>query len=107
MIHDDAQYTCGACAIPVTDDECVDAIDLHTHDCEVICHECAEHEWITDDFQIIPAHAFNTPMPVSIDTQAVVVNIRTEWDSVTDVIHGAEVGEYEDAEDVMEQELIE
>lgn len=107
MIHDDAHYTCGACAIPMTDDECVDVIDLHTHDSDVICHECAEQEWITDDFQIIPAHVFNTPVPVSMDTQAVVVEIRTEWDSVSDIVHGAEEAEYVDAEEAYEQELIE
>ena len=97
MIHDDTHFTCGACAIPMTDDDCVDVIDLHTHDCDVICHECAEWEWITDDFQIIPAHAFTNidewadgfrrPTPVEIQEQVIVVEIRTEWDSVTDVIH--------------------
>ena len=89
MIHDDTHFTCGACAIPVTADECVDAIDLHTQDCDVVCHECAEYEWITDDFHIIPEHAFTSspPQPVEIQDSVEVVAIQEEWDSVTDVIH--------------------
>ncbi len=108
MIHDDAHYTCGACAIPMTDDECVDAINLETHECDVICNECAEFEYISDDFHVIPEHAFtDIPTPVETQDHVGVLEIRSEWDSVTDVIHSAEVGEYEDAEDAMEQELIE
>tara|TARA_R110002012_G_scaffold66723_1_gene174440 strand:+ start:506 stop:850 length:345 start_codon:yes stop_codon:yes gene_type:complete len=108
-ITDEREYTCGACAVPMCDEDAVDVIDLHTHEADLICTECSEHQWITDDYQIIPEHAFvySPHTLVSIQDSVNVVDIRTEWDSVSDVVHGGEHGTIEDAEANMEQELFE
>ena len=89
-------HQCTTCGVPLS---AVAGIEVVVHsldgnvDPDVVCADTC----ITTDMQVIPAddeylfipeHAFNDaviqPVPVSIDAEVTVVQIRTEWDSPTD-----------------------
>ena len=87
--YDTEEYTCAACAVPLFEVECVDCIDLETHDADVVCVECSEHEHISMDFHIIPEHAFGVPLYVEEQVSVDVVTIRSVEDVEADNPQGA------------------
>lgn len=90
---------CLTCGEPYSATGFIDVIDTETMTAQVVCHmSCfdAEDNMIlippsavyVDEVIEIPEWAFTQPEPepVSVDDFAPVVQIRAEWDSVTDVL---------------------
>ncbi len=90
---------CLTCGEPYSATGFIDVIDTETMTPQVVCHmSCfdAEADMIllppsavyVDEVIEIPEWAFTQPdpEPVSVDDFAPVVQIRAEWDSVTDVL---------------------
>lgn len=90
---------CLGCGEPHSATGWVDVIDTETMTAQVVCHmSCfdAKDNMIlippsaeyVDEVIEIPEWAFTQPepKPVSVDDFAPVVQIRAEWDSVTDVL---------------------
>ncbi len=90
---------CLTCGEPYSATGFIDVIDTETMTAQVVCHmSCFDAE---ADMILIPDYAFDIdgepdipewaftqpdPEPVSVDDSAPVVQIRAEWDSVTDVL---------------------
>lgn len=97
--NDDEMMCCLGCGGHYTATGWVDVIDTETMTAQVVCHiSCFDVE---DDMILIPPSAVYVdevieipewaftqpdPEPVSVDDFAPVVQIRAEWDSVTDVL---------------------
>ena len=97
--NDDEMIHCLGCGEPHSATGWVDVIDTETMTAQVVCHmSCFDAE---ADMILIPDYAFDIdgepdipewaftqpdPEPVSVDDSAPVVQIRAEWDSVTDVL---------------------
>ncbi len=106
--NDDEMMCCLGCGEPYSLTGWIDVIDTETMTAQVVCHmSCfdAEDEMIlippsaeyVDEVIEIPEWAFTQPdpEPVSVDDFAPVVQIRAEWDSVTDVLmHEDSIGDH-------------